>query len=129
MRVQWCTGFGFDGENRRFGFSLAENQIRETFKNNENALWVNGKLTPLPPIRITIPNGLESDWVIQDVEGMVDLTFSPQEPIKHKLNLIITHIEYDAPLGLFNGMLVTSTGEQIAVHNIWGIGEKLYIRI
>jgi hypothetical protein len=129
MRGSWCTGFGFDEGNRRIGFNVAENQTKETYTNNENALWVDGKLTPLPPVRITIPHGIESDWVIQDVEGMVDLTFSPQEPIRDALNLIVTHIEYDAPLGFFNGMLMTSTGEQIPVHHLWGIGEKLYIRI
>jgi hypothetical protein len=129
MHGRWCTGFGIDGENRRIGFSVAENQTRETYKNNENALWVNGKLTPLPPVRITAPQGIESDWVIQDLEGMVDLTFSPQEIIKDAINLLVTRIEYDAPIGFFNGMLLTSTGEQIPVHNLWGVGEKLYIRI
>jgi hypothetical protein len=129
MYGQWCTGSGIDGENRRIGFNVAENQAKETYTNNENALWVNGKLTPLPPVRITAPHGIESDWVIQDLEGMVDLTFSPQEPVKDAVNLLVTRIEYDAPIGLFNGMLLTSTGEQIPVRNLWGVGEKLYIRM
>jgi hypothetical protein len=129
MSSQWCNGFGFDGENRRIGFSLAENQTKETYKNNENALWVNGKLTPLPPVRITMPDGIESDWVIQDLEGMVDLTFSPQEQVKDAVNPIVVRAEYDAPLGFYKGMLVTSTGEEILVHNLWGIGEKIYMRI
>ena len=51
MLSQWGVGMGFDALNRRIGFSLAENQARESFKNNENALWVDGKLTPLPPAR------------------------------------------------------------------------------
>jgi hypothetical protein len=129
MRGQWCHGFGFDGENRRIGFSIAETQTKETYKNNENALWVNGKLTPLPPVRITVPGGIESGWVIQDLEGMVDLTFSPQTPVKDSVNMIVIRAEYDAPLGFYNGMLVTSAGEKIPVHNLWGIGEKLYMRV
>jgi hypothetical protein len=129
MRSQWCNGFGIDGENRRIGFSIAENQTKETYKNNENALWINGKLTPLPPVKITMPNGIESDWIIQDLEGMVDLTFSPQKSVKDAVNLIVLRIDYDAPLGFFNGMLVSSAGERILVHNLWGIGEKFYIRI
>jgi hypothetical protein len=129
MRSLWCTAFGIDAENRRIGFSIAENQTRETYKNNESALWVNGRLTPLPPVRITIPNGTEADWVIQDMEGMVDLTFTPREPLRSALNLILTSIEYDSPLGFYNGMLVDSEGEEIPVRNLWGIGEKLYLRV
>lgn len=129
MRNQWCNGFGFDGENRRIGFSIAENQTKESYKNNENALWVNGKLTPLPPVIITMPGGIESDWVIQDLEGMVDLTFSPQGSVRDSFNLIALRAEYDAPLGFFNGMLKSSAGEKIPVHNLWGMGEKFYIRI
>ncbi|MDR1949755.1 MAG: DUF2804 domain-containing protein [Spirochaetaceae bacterium] len=128
-RSFWCTGLGIDAENRRIGFSIAENQTRETYKNNENALWVNGRLTPLPPVRITIPNGTEADWVVQDVEGMVDLTFTPQEPLRSALDLILTKAEYDSPLGFYNGMLMDSDGTEIPVRNLWGIGEKLYLRV
>jgi hypothetical protein len=129
MRAAWCTGFGFDAENRRYGFSIAENQARESYKNNENALWLDGRLTPLPPVRITLPNGIGSDWIIQDTEGMVDLTFIPQEKIRSALNLLISRVEYDTPLGLFNGILLTGEGERIVVRNLWGLAEKLYLRV
>jgi hypothetical protein len=129
MRPVWCTGCGFDAENRRYGFSIAESQTRESYKNNENALWLDGRLTPLPPVRITMPNGVDSDWVIQDMEGMVDLTFSPQERSRSALNLLVSRVEYDTPMGLFNGMLFTSEGERIPVRNLWGLGEKLYLRV
>jgi hypothetical protein len=129
MASVWCTATGRDPAGRRIGFSLAENQTRETFKNNENALWVDGKLTPLPPVRITMPQGIESDWVIQDMEGMVDLTFTPEKPVRMAANLIITRASYDTPLGYFNGMLLNLKGEQISIRNMWGMGEKLYIRV
>jgi hypothetical protein len=124
-----CTGNGFDAENRRYGFSMAENQAKETHKNNENALWVDGQLTPLPPVRITMPGGTESDWVIQDMDGMVDLTFTPQEHDHSAINLIATCAVYDTPIGSFNGTLINAAGEQIPVHNLWGSGEKLYLRV
>ncbi|MDR2194428.1 MAG: DUF2804 domain-containing protein, partial [Treponema sp.] len=108
---------------------IGENQAKETFKNNENALWVEDKVTPLPPVRITQPNGLQSDWIIQDMEGMIDLVFTPQEPIGNELNLFITHAEYHISLGYYNGMLVTSEAEQIHVHNLCGLGQKLYMRV
>jgi len=124
-----CTAMGFDEENRRFGFHIAENQTRETHKNNENALWVNGQLTPLPPVLITMPNGPEDEWVIQDVEGMVDLTFTPKEQNKNIMEILFTYADLNAPLGYYNGMLVNAEGEKIQIKNLFGIGEKLSLRV
>jgi hypothetical protein len=129
MNSKYCSGMGFNEENRRFGFHIAENQTKEPNKNNENALWLDGKLTPLPPVLITMPGGPEADWVIQDVEGMVDLTFTPKEQTKSWLNVLFTKAEYSAPLGFFNGMLVSSKGEQIHIKNLFGTGEILNLRV
>ena len=129
MQKTLCSAMGFDDEKRRFGFHIAENQTRETTRNNENVLWVNGKMTPLPPVLITMPDGPDADWVIQDVEGMVDLTFTPREQNKNGMNLIFTNVELNAPLGHYNGMLVNSEGEKVQIKNLFGMGEKLTLRV
>jgi hypothetical protein len=129
MRGVFCGGMGFDGEGRRYGFHIVENQAKETHKNNENVLWVNGSFTPLPPVRITMPGGPESDWVIQDLEGMVDLVFTPKEINRFGVNFLITSGDFIAPIGYYNGALVSGNNEQIQVRNQWGIGEKLYLRV
>jgi hypothetical protein len=129
MQTIWCSAMGFDSENRRFGFSIAENQTRETFNNNENALWLEGALTPLPPVKITMPGGINSDWIIQDVEGMVDLVFTPKEQNRSRMNLMFSNLDYETPLGIYNGMLLTAGGEQIQVRGLWGTGERLYLRV
>ena len=129
MQEKICSAIGFDDENRRFGFHIAENQTSETNKNNENALWVNGKLTLLPPVLITMPNGPDEQWVIQDVEGMVDLTFTPKNLNRSGVKIILTRADFYAPLGYYNGVLVNSDGEKIQVKNILGLGEKLYLRV
>ena len=129
MRSTWCAGMGFDSRNRRFGFALGENQARESYKNNENALWIDGKLTPLPPVKITQNGRPESDWIIQDLEGMVDLVFTPKELKRHTENYIFSSSDYENPLGHFNGLLVNADGEELPVKNVWGTGEKLYLRV
>jgi len=129
MKNTWCTGFGFDGLGRRYGFSVAENQTKDSFRNNENAFWVDGVLHPLPPVRITQPNGLESDWIIQDLEGMVDLTFTPKENANFTFDYLVTRSDYRSPLGVFNGMVSTAEGDKISFRNLWGYSEKLYIRV
>ena len=129
MRTCWCSAAGFDAEGRRFGFNVAENQARESYRNNENALWVNGRLTPLPPVRITQPGGINSEWVIQDMEGMVDLVFTPRQPSSYTMNLVVCSTDYQSPIGVFNGIIVNAQGEQIQVKNLPGVGEKLYLRV
>jgi hypothetical protein len=129
MYGMFCGSMGFDDEGRRYGFHIVENQAKETRKNNENVLWVNGQCTPLPPVRITMPDGPESDWVIQDVEGMVDLVFTPKEINRFGANLLISSGDFLVGMGYYNGMLVAHNGEQIQVRNQWGIGEKLYLRV
>ena len=129
MQTAVCSAMGFTEKNSRFGFHIAENQTREPNKNNENAFWVDGKLTPLPPVLITMPNGSDGTWVIQDVEGMVDLTFTPKEQNKSGIKLGFTNAEFNAPLGYYNGMLVNREGKQIQIKNLFGMGEKLYLRV
>jgi hypothetical protein len=129
MLSVWCNACGFDDEKRRYGFCIAENQARESYKNNENALWVDGRLTPLPPVHITMPSGMDGDWNIQDMEGMVDLVFTPQEWLHRGINIFVAHADYATPLGIFNGMLVTADGLRIQVRNLWGLGKRLYLRV
>jgi hypothetical protein len=76
-----------------------------------------------------MPNGTENNWVIQDVEGMVDLTFTPKEQNKSGMKFVVTNAEFDIPLGHYNGMLVNSEGEQIQVKNLFGSGEKLNLQV
>jgi hypothetical protein len=127
MRSTWCSAMAFDDRNRRFGFALGENQARETFKNNENALWIDGRLTPLPPVKITGTGGPE--WIIQDMEGMVDLVFIPKVPARYSDKFIFLSSDYENSLGYFNGLLVSAEGEELPVRNAWGTGEKLYLRV
>jgi hypothetical protein len=132
----WCSALGFDGENRRFGFAFGENQTKEPYRNNENALWIDGKLTPMPPVKITRSVKDKKDWVIQDMEGMVDLVFNTKEPARSIAKSVFSSsasvllgYNYENPLGCFNGLLFDADGKELPVRNAWGIGEKLFLRI
>jgi hypothetical protein len=124
----WCTAAGFDGE-RRCGFSVAGQSEKSSSKNNENAFWSGTELTPLPPVRITMPAGIAEPWVIQDLEGMVDLAFAPKIEARSSFNLLVFSAEYQTPLGHFSGFLINSKGERIQIRNVWGLGEKLFLRV
>jgi hypothetical protein len=76
-----------------------------------------------------MPPDPEGDWVIQDIEGMVDLTFTPKEQNKSLTRLLFTKADLNTPMGYYNGMLVDSEGKQIQIKNLFGSGEKLYLRV
>jgi len=97
--------------------------------NNENALWINGDLTPLPPVKITRSGGADSDWIIQDMEGMVDLIFTPKDNNRGIKNFIFAHADYETPLGIFNGKMLNAHGEELPIKNIWGSIEKISLRL
>jgi hypothetical protein len=60
---------------------------------------------------------------------MVDLTFTPLEKLRTGFNIVVTHFDYLTPLGCFNGTLADKEGQAVHIRNIWGHGEKLYLRI
>jgi len=128
MRSSWCSATAFDEGGRRFGFALGENQAKESYRNNENALWIDGALTPLPPVKITRSGGPKSDWIIQDMEGMVDLVFTPREFSRNTDSFIFSSMDDEYALGHFNGLVVSAEGKEVPVRNAWGTGERLYLR-
>jgi hypothetical protein len=129
-RCQWAHGLGIEKNGRLISFSLAELGTRSANTDNENVLWVNGALSALPPVRITHEGGLGGDWVIEDVEGMIDLSFTPRRPPdRDGYDLIISKAEYYNPDGVFNGMIMNKDGEKIQLRNFAGCAENLYLRL
>jgi hypothetical protein len=151
----WCTAAGqlpkeslqpVEGENApqstdnesdgsRFAFSLAEQPPfglapkEGGDQNCHNVFWTGSAMTPLPPVRITAPEGWDGKWIIQDVEGMVDLSFTPKVGARSAFNLVAFGAEYETPLGFFTGFLVNSKGEKVKIKNLWGLGEMLSLRV
>ncbi|GMO29110.1 MAG: DUF2804 domain-containing protein [Termitinemataceae bacterium] len=125
-----CCAFGFDEKNRYLGFSLSDKTTKDANKNNENVLWVNGVLTLLPPVRITqTKDGGKTEWVIQDLEGMVDLTFKPIESFENKFAMFFSRFEHKVPVGFFYGALLDKDGQSIKLHDFFGMSENMNFRI
>jgi hypothetical protein len=129
LRYDLVTGFGLDPKGRRIGFNLADNaQIRDPSRNNENCLWINNKIWPLPPVKMTRPQGNSGEWVIQDTEGMVDLVFVPEAVNDLRFNLGLIESDYASPPGSFRGFLSNGEGSKIDAELLYGAGEKEYFR-
>lgn len=129
LRYDWVTGFGQDTKGRRVGFNLTDNQVRDQERYNENVLWINSRSFPLPPIKVTHPNGLDKPWHIQDTEGLVDLVFKPERKNDLKINVLVSSIDYHGPFGSFEGTLRSADGsEKVEATGLFGMGEQKYLR-
>ncbi|MDR0663075.1 MAG: DUF2804 domain-containing protein [Spirochaetaceae bacterium] len=122
-----CRAFSFDDRGRRLGFSMGEHITRKLNVTNENALWLDGALTPLPPVRIT--EGESGQWSVQDLEGLIDLNFKLIDGAYKQADLFFIGIDHSNPAGLFNGMLTTRDGEKLPVRNVPGTIEYFNFRL
>ena len=129
MKYDWVTALGYDDKGRLAGFNLTDNQVRNHEKYNENCLWLDGKMYPLPPIKITRPSGVEQIWEVRDDYGMVRLYFTPLADMPVYLNLVLMETRYHGPTGSFEGYIVDPDGNQVCFDGFSGMGEKKYIRM
>lgn len=96
---------------------------------NQNLLFVDGVCTPLPPVLITHPFGLEHKWVIQDTENMVDLTFTPVSDNFRDMSFFVIHSKQHTIFGRFEGNLKTKDGDDIPIHNFEGLAKHQVLRL
>lgn len=124
------TAFGnIHGKNIAFRIaSLSQNAVNQD-KYNGNIMFCDGKVTPLPPVVITHPYGINETWVIQDTENMVDLSFTPFSDNINKVSIIVLRTVYHTIYGNFEGTLMTAEGEKISFKSLPGIAQNYSIRI
>ncbi|MEL7122189.1 MAG: DUF2804 domain-containing protein [Bacteroidota bacterium] len=127
-KYDWVTGLGFLTEGERFGFNLTDNQVIDQEQYNENCVWLDGVLHPLPPVEFKRSKGKLGSWYIYDQEGRVDLTFKPSINNEVKTNLLLMESRYEGPYGYFSGSFTLADGQTIPFENIFGVGEKFYLR-
>lgn len=116
-------------DGRTVSFQLGNPVSGEEMKYNDNVLFVDNVMTPLPPVRITRPDGVAGAWVIQDTESMVDLVFTPiSDSIRH-MSAFVVRTSYHTVYGSFEGVLLTASGEKITLRGFPGVGKKILLRI
>jgi hypothetical protein len=127
MKYDWVTAAGHD-QGKLTGFNLTDNQSIDPEKYNENCLWYDGKLQLLPPVRFERPAGVESDWLIRDKYGRVDLSFKPATMSKIDMNLLLIKVKYFGPFGYVSGFIKDMNGSKVIIDRYFGMGEQKYVR-
>ncbi len=128
MRYDWVTAVGYSPEKQLIGFNLTDNQSIDPEKYNENCLWVNGKLSLLPAVKFSRPQGDEGEWYIKDRFGLIDLTFKPESMGEINMNLLVMKVRYRGPFGYCNGYIVDRDSRRVEINDYFGMGEDKYIR-
>ncbi len=129
MQYDWVTGLGHDAAGQPIGFNLTDNQVTDHERFNENCLWRDGHMVPLPPIEVARPEGVTGTWEIRDAYGLVDLRFRPIDSYRNYLNAGIAKVDYHGPTGRFEGTIKTTAGEVSRFDGLYGMGEQKYIRL
>lgn len=117
------------GKNVVFTISTSNLDAADSDSYNCNALVVDGVETALPPVYMTHPFGISKQWIIQDTENMIDLTFTPVSLNSRTLNLIALRAAYTTMYGTFDGVLVTKDGEKITLKSFPGLLQKGMLRL
>lgn len=100
---------------------------------NSNVAFYKGKATPLPPVVISHYTGIEKQWVIQDTESMVDLTFTPVSVSANNINTFIIRSLYSTIYGTIDGFVVVNTPdggtEKLTLKAFPALSENYLIRL
>lgn len=104
-------------------------EAADSNKYNSNILIVDNETTMLPPVDITHPFGTSKNWIIQDTESMVDLTFTPSSVNTRNFNIIAMKNIYTTIYGHYDGVLLDKDGNKIILKNFPGIIYKSKIRL
>ena len=91
---------------------------------NENCLWLEGRMIPLPPVKVERPDGVEGPWLIRDRYGRIDLRFTPLEGKLINLNLGIISLFYYGPVGIYEGRILDDEDVSVPFDGWIGMGEK-----
>ena len=129
MQYDWVTALGIHPEKGLMGFNLTDNQIQDHDRFNENCLWLDGEMIPLPPIEVDRPRGVAEAWRIHDKNDRVALTFTPLADVPVNINAGLVKVSYSGPTGRFEGYIRDAAGDPICFDDFVGMGEKKHVRM
>ena len=124
-----CAIGEHEGKTIQFRFTSTSSEANDTDEYNENVFSVNGIITPMPAVCITHPFGIRKEWIIQDTESMIDLTFTPVSVARRILNIFIMRSHYNTIYGTFDGVLVDGSGNKYSLKKFPGIVKKHTLRV
>ncbi len=119
----WATCAGHDGQSRAVALNLTRNVNEDDEKLNENAVWVDGRITHLGPARFEFDKrSILEPWKLWTTDGLVDLVFTPQGERTENIQLGLVSSKFHQPYGTFRGT-VKIGDEEIEIEDSFGVCE------
>ena len=118
---RWASAHGLD-----VGFNLQSGY----FGNNENALWLDGKLISLSSARFDFdPANPLASWHITTDDGLLNVIFQPEGYRREDKNLLIAASRYLQPIGTFSGWVKEhQNAEPRQITHLVGVTEDHFSR-
>jgi len=95
---------------------------------NENGFWKNGKIHEVPSVKFC-RNRASGTWTIVDERGMVNILFRPVAKNRIRRNFGVASGTYEGPFGWFSGHLTSYDGQTLRINGMFGMGEKMNLRL
>jgi Protein of unknown function (DUF2804) len=117
---QWAFANGRLSDGRSIGFNIAKG-INEGAELNENAVWIDSRLTPLGPAQFTFnPSNPMDEWRVETKQ--LGLRFQPIHAHREERDYKLVKSHFVQPLGLFEGELRLAD-EVIQIERLAGVTE------
>ncbi len=118
-----------NGKVVQFNLYISNQDPADSSQFNENVLFIDGEVTPLPPVTITHPRGIRNKWIIQDTESMIDLAFVPSFTTVRKNSILILRTQYHTLFGSCEGSIKDKDGEDYSLKEFSAVAKKQYLRL
>lgn len=131
MHYDWVTTMGkmkIDGEDKYFAFNLTRNQSTNQEDYNENLIWLEGKISLLPPVKFE-RNPEDTVWTIKDEHDMVNISFDVRDKYLMIAHPLVINIDYHVAFGELKGYVRDTDGKKYILDGMMGMGEDKTMRL
>lgn len=124
----WASASGFLPDGRTVGLNLGCG-FGDLSKAGENALILDNHIHKLGSVPFDYTSGdYMKPWHFRDSEGRLDVTLTPFLDRTATTKLLVIDSEVHQMFGLYNGTVVSDSGEIIRIENLVGFAEEHHAR-
>lgn len=123
----WASSAATLDDGRTFGMNLAAGVNETGF--TENMIWIDGAPTHIGPVHFDYKeNDTTTPWRLTSMDGIIDLTFTPEGHREEKINAIIMGSLFTQLCGSFTGTVTPPDAPPVAITKAPGFCEDHFAR-